>query len=286
MDRIDTRARSVSLIYNHFQGKGIDMEINKVTTVYFSPTGTGKKASNEIAKGTSYQHESIDLTPTNATKLSYKLESNDLVIFAVPVYGGRVPQTALDRLNNIQGINTPAVLVAMYGNRAYDDALLELHNTTTEKGFKTIAAAAFIGQHSYDTEENPIATGRPDTADLKKAHEFGEKISEKIKKNEELLEIGIPGNYPYRERSEKRLRSPETDESICILCGACERACPTGCIQVSDIVETQKDQCIDCTACVQVCPTSARHWGHEGILKAAKWLATEHSDRKEPEIFI
>ncbi|MHA2394974.1 MAG: 4Fe-4S dicluster domain-containing protein, partial [Promethearchaeota archaeon] len=98
--------------------------------------------------------------------------------------------------------------------------------------------------------------------------------------------IGIPGNYPYRERGEKRIRSPETDETTCILCGACERACPTGCIHVSDIVETQKDQCIDCTACVQVCPTSARHWKHEGILKASKWLATEHSDRKEPETFI
>jgi ferredoxin/flavodoxin len=262
------------------------LKINKVTTIYFSPTGTGKKTANEIAKGTSYEHSSIDLTPPDASNVSVKLDSYDLAIFTVPVYGGRVPVTALHRMMGIQGDNTPAVLIALYGNRAFEDALLELHNTIHENGFKTIAAGAFIGQHSFDSKETPIATGRPDAPDLKKAYQFGVEIAKKLNSLDELIEIQVPGNYPYRERGSRVPMSPETDESTCIHCGACARECPAGCIEVSDIVTTNKEHCISCTACVQVCPTSARHWEHEGILKASKWLSTEHGDRKEPEILL
>lgn len=259
------------------------MNINKVNLVYFSPTGTGKKTVFEIAKGTGLATATVDLTQSNAGQISIKLEKEDLTIFAVPVYGGRVPQLALDRLNNVKGDFTPAVLVALYGNRAYEDALLELHNTTKALGFKTIACAAFIGQHSFDSEDTPIASGRLDSEDLKKANEFGVKIIEKIKGIGELSEIKVPGNYPYREGGSGSPRSLETDETKCILCGLCASVCPTGCIEVSDKVETQKDACI---ACVQNCPTGARHWAHAGILGAAKWLSTEHGDRKEPETFI
>lgn len=262
------------------------MKLNKVKLVYFSPTGTGKKTVKEIAKGIGPDVEAIDLTPPDADQSSYTLGKDELAIFSVPVYGGRVPLTALDRLRVVKGDSTPAVLVAVYGNRAYEDALLELHNATKEQGFKTIAGAAFIGRHSFDTEETPIATGRPDSDDLKKAYEFGVKVSEKVKGMDVVSEIDVPGNIPHRERGSGGPRSPETDADTCILCGMCAKACPTGSVEVSGVVETQKDLCIACTACVQSCPTGARHWEHEGILKAAKWLSTEHGDRKEPETFL
>ena len=51
---------------------------------------------------------------------------DDLVLFGVPVYGGRIPSPAVQTLRRMQGSRTPAVLVAAYGNREYDDALLEL----------------------------------------------------------------------------------------------------------------------------------------------------------------
>lgn len=262
------------------------MNEHKVKLIYFSPTGTGKKTVNEIAKGIGYDTETIDLTPPDASLKSYKLEKDELAIIAVPVYGGRVPQTAIDRLNKIRGDTTAAVLITMYGNRAFEDALLELHNTIKELGFKTIAGAAFIGQHSFDSQETPIATGRPDSEDLKKAHEFGVKVLEIIKETEKTPALKIPGNYPYRERGSGDPRSPETDEAACTLCGTCASVCPTGSVDVTNVVETRKEQCIACTACVQNCPTGARHWEHEGILGAAKWLSTEHGDRKEPEIFL
>ena len=41
---------------------------------------------------------------------------------------------------------TPAVLVVVYGNRAYDDALLELSDIATGAGFVPLAAGAFVGE--------------------------------------------------------------------------------------------------------------------------------------------
>jgi ferredoxin len=262
------------------------LDLTKVRLVYFSPTGTGRKTIKEIAKGIGIDTKVIDVTLPDTDLELFKLGSEELAIFSVPVYGGRVPLTALERLEAVKGESTPAVLVAVYGNRAYEDALLELHNKTTELGFKTIAAAAFIGQHSFDTHETPIATGRPDSEDLKKAHRFGADVLNKIKRIGELQEINVPGNYPYRERGSRAPRSPETVPATCILCGMCARVCPVACVEVSNVVATEKDQCITCSACVQNCPTGARLWEHEGILKAARWLSEEHGARKEPDIFL
>ncbi len=44
----------------------------------------------------------------------------------------------------------------------------------------------------------------------------------------------------------------------CIMCGACEEECPTGCISSGDsqyIID--KDACIDCGSCAEVCPVEA-----------------------------
>jgi NAD-dependent dihydropyrimidine dehydrogenase PreA subunit/flavodoxin len=262
------------------------LEINKVTTIYFSPTGTGKKIVNEIATSLPYEQESIDLTLPEPKQKSYHIESNVLAIISVPVYGGRVPQTASNRLKNIHGNNTFSVIVVMYGNRAYEDALLELKNILSERSFKTIAGAAFIGQHSYSTVETPIAQGRPDSLDLKKAQELGLSVLKKVHSKQLPDELTIPGNYPYQERGKREPKSPETYESTCILCGACERACPTRCILVSNLVETQKEKCISCTACVQTCPTGSRQWTHEGVIRGAKWLSIHFGERKEPDVFL
>lgn len=107
-----------------------------------------------------------DLTP---------IEIRDaLTVIAVPVYGGRVAPVALQRLKRLRGINAPAILITVYGNRDYEDALLELRDTAVELGFMPLSAAAFIGEHSYSTPARPIAAGRPDASDLQKAECFGQ----------------------------------------------------------------------------------------------------------------
>lgn len=262
------------------------MNISKVKLVYYSPTNTSKRTVTAIMKGTGLDYDYIDLTSPDAESKSYEVAKDELAIIAAPVYSGRIPTVAVNRIKKIKGNDSPAVLVAVYGNRAFEDALLELKDITSELGFKAVAGAAFIGQHSFDTKDTPIATGRPDAEDIKKAKEFGAKVMEKLAGLDEIPELEVPGNSPYRQGGGGDPRSPETNPETCILCGMCARVCPTGCVEVTDSVATKKEDCTACSACVQNCPTGARHWSHEGILKAAKWLATEYGARREPEIFL
>lgn len=262
------------------------MQITRVKLIYYSPTGTSEKTVKAIQKGIDLPYDIIDLTPLASETKQYNLKPTDLAIIATPVYSGRVATTAARRIKKLKGENTPSVLIAVYGNRAFEDALVELQDLTEPNGFKPVAAAAFIGEHSFDAPDTPIATGRPDAEDIKKATKFGEKIKAKLAEIDEIPEVTIPGNHPYREGGKTGGRSPETNPETCILCGMCAQVCPTGCVTVSDIVETEIEECTACAACVKNCPTGARHWTHEGILKAAKWLATDYSARKEPEYFL
>jgi len=263
------------------------MEISKVKLIYYSPTGTSKKTLEGITKGLGVSIvEHIDLTPPIAASGSHVIPAGELPVFAIPVYGGRVPSVAAQRLKTVKGNGTPAVLVAVYGNRAFEDALIELRDISAEQGFTAVAGAAFIGEHSFSSDSTPIAPGRPDAEDLAKAKKFGELVRAKMEGLAEPVEVAIPGNRPYKERNPSSPRSPETTVESCNLCGVCVDVCPTKSITVSDKVETMKETCTTCSACVKICPTGARVWMNEGIQKAAVWLNKEYSKRKEPEFFL
>jgi nitroreductase/Pyruvate/2-oxoacid:ferredoxin oxidoreductase delta subunit len=54
----------------------------------------------------------------------------------------------------------------------------------------------------------------------------------------------------------------KADESLCINCSACIRACPGGLITKNDFpipIANGWDLCIDCGHCVAICPTAAMH---------------------------
>ena len=230
--------------------------------------------------------EHIDLTPPDAVGKTHIVPAGELAVFAVPVYGGRVPPVVAQRLKTVKGKSTPAVLVTVYGNRAIEDALIELKDITTEQGFKAIAGASFIGEHSFSNESTPIAPGRPDKEDLEKAKKFGEQVKTKMESMTMPVEVKVPGNKPYKERNPSSPRFPDTTAESCTLCGACAEVCPTGAVTVTDKVETMKEKCTACSACVKACPTGVRVWTNEGIKKAAVWLHTEYSKRREPEFFL
>jgi ferredoxin len=263
------------------------MKPSKVELIYYSPTGTSKKVLEGVARGLGIKGvEHIDLTPSEAATASHLVPAEELAVIAVPVYGGRVPIVAAQRLKTVKGNGTPAVIVTLYGNRAFEDALIELKDIAAEQGFKTVAGATFIGEHSFSTDATPIAVGRPDVEDLEKAKAFGEKVKAKIEFMEKSVEVNVPGNKPYRERNPAVPRSPETTVETCTLCGACAEVCPTKAVTVTDKVETAKEKCTACSSCIKACPTGARVWTNEGVKKAAVWLTTEYNKRREPEYFL
>jgi len=176
-----------------------------------------------------------------------------------------------------------------YGNREFEDALLELKNLAVELGFIPIAGGAFIGEHSFATKAVPIANGRPDGSDVQTAMDFGLKIKNKVKAIKSLdaqTDLAIPGRFPYESAGARSLAvSPVTREDLCTICGTCGAVCPTGAISVDDGVATEIGRCIRCCACIKNCPTGARVMDDATVKQMADWLNENCGMRKKPQLF-
>ncbi|HHU17456.1 MAG TPA: 4Fe-4S binding protein [Clostridiales bacterium] len=275
------------------------MMINKVWAVYFSATGTTEKIVTKIAKtvaqklGIEYGTRDFTLPVSRAENL--KFNANDLVIFGTPVYAGRVPNLMLKYLATIEGNDAIGVPVVLYGNRNYDDALIELRDILEKGKIHTIAAAAFIGEHSFSYT---LAKDRPDADDMKLAAEFAEKIADKVKSIEGTIPEkpvdvkGIPepyrGYYQPRDRTgnhiDIRKVKPLTNDD-CIDCLICAEVCPMGAISFENVREVV-GICIKCGACIKKCPVQAKYYADEGYLYHKQELEEEYTRRAEPEFFI
>jgi ferredoxin len=230
----------------------------------------------------------VDLT-LRRVGVKVAVAAEDLAVFGVPVYAGRVAATAVERMRLVKGQDTPAVLVAIYGNRAYEDALAELADLVSASGFVPVAAAAFIGEHSFSTEAVPLAAGRPDAHDLELAVAFGRDVRAILGAAAGVADVAplvVPGNRPYRKGVRETDSAPETLSDLCTLCGKCADACPVGAVTVLDSVETDGWACTLCCACTRACPTGARVLNDAGVLRTMQWLAREYSARKAPELFL
>lgn len=258
------------------------MTINETRLIYFSPTHTSKQVAEAIVHGTGIKNI-VSVNMTLQAVEETVIPSSALVIIVVPVYGGHVAPLAMERLESIRGLDTPAVLVVVYGNRAYEKALMELDAFSVPHGLKVIAGATFIGEHSYSTDKCPIADGRPDESDLMFAEEFGRRIGEKIQNaidSDVLYPVDVRAirrpSQPFFPlfrfiRKALKLRKsgipiPRTpwveDESLCTHCGICAANCPVNAIRKGDELHTETDKCIKCCACVKMCKTKARIYDH------------------------
>jgi ferredoxin/protein involved in ribonucleotide reduction len=258
--------------------------------IYYSPTGTTHKILNKIAQELDVKLiEEYNIT-SNKFEWNQEIKNNSLTIIGMPTYGGRLPLIAVERLKTLKANGAPVVVVVVYGNRAYEDSLLELKEIVSNCGFKIIAAAAFIGEHSFSTIDKPIAQGRPDNYDLMKCCDFSRMIHSKInnlKKAEEIIEIAIPGNYPYKQRSKLPVSiSPETDMAKCTNCGICLDICPSNAIRINQGVITNKEWCTWCCACVKNCPSEARFFDNPTINDIKDRLHSSCAARNEAEFFV
>ncbi|SMO45684.1 4Fe-4S binding domain-containing protein [Saccharicrinis carchari] len=268
----------------------METSLSKVNLIYFSATGNTKKIVKAIGRNLEWKRTvEHNLADEESDLFQHKIERDSLSIIGVPVYRGRVPLLVAEKLQKLQSDGSLAVPVVVYGNRHFDDALLELNDMVTGCGFKVMAAAAFIGEHSYSSEENPIAHQRPDKEDMEQCRSFAREIKIKIQESTSykmLHRSRLPGNYPFKEHPAIPLLSPETLVDDCILCGICGEVCPADAITVSAEVLTKKEECIWCCACVKRCPTQARVFKNEWIDNFVEMLTTHCQARKEPACFF
>lgn len=252
--------------------------------IVFSPTGGTKKAADIIIDGMGTDvTDVIDLTDRKADFTEKKFKEDDICVVAVPVFGGRIPQIAAQRLAQMEGNGAMAAAVAIYGNRAYEDALLETADILTEKGFRVIAAVAALAEHSIMRK---FAAGRPDEADAKVLRDYGAKIIEKLSKAETEIPLPhIPGSRPYKELKVASLM-PEMDPSKCIGCRLCARICPVGAISEDKVTETDGSLCIGCNRCIYYCPKKARTLDKEKLAALEEKVGAALAGRKESELFI
>lgn len=252
--------------------------MNTICLYYFSPTGGTKRAAEIFCKEISANVESNDL----GLRVSKTKETREeLTVIASPVFGGRIPELVTEKLKELDGSGKKAVTLAVYGSRAYEDALLELNRTAAEQGFQIEASAALIAQHSMAPE---VGQGRPDEKDQEEIRKFARKVLEKIEGKIENP-VKVPGNYPYKEA----MHMPVTPVTLpsCSQCGKCAAICPAGAISMEDkAVTTNTEKCMLCMACTAVCPENARILPPPLKEKMGQMMEKLKDVRKENEFFL
>ena len=267
------------------------MQIDALKLVYFSPTETSRTTAVAIARGVGASRiTEINLTLPQADDKDFPPVTDSLAIIAMPVYTGRLPEVAANRLRRVQGNGTPAVVLVLYGNRAYEDALIELRDVATEAGFVPVAGGAFLGEHSFANAQFPIAANRPDVEDASKAKAFGESVRAMLNAARSLDDFGplqVPGNVPYQDYRVPKNIAPVILDGQCTVCGLCALLCPTNAIAFDGKqMVTDASKCILCCACTKRCPTAGRVLNDERIEKVRGMLTSKFSERREPETFL
>ncbi|MBQ3405229.1 MAG: EFR1 family ferrodoxin [Oscillospiraceae bacterium] len=263
--------------------------------VYFSATGTTKKVveyvAQSVAESFGKSAQVIDFTLPQNREAPLVFEKNDVVFFGTPVIAGRVPNVLLPFLRTVQGGGATAVVIALYGNRNYDDALIEQRDLLENAGMKVVAGGAFIGEHSFSTV---LGAGRPDEKDMEIARGFADRIAGLLKHELPEEQLYISGSSPqtvyYQPRDRKgnpidiRKVKPKVSDK-CIKCGHCAEICPMGSIDPEDVTQ-YRGICIKCCACIKGCPRGARYYDDPGYLYHKTELEEMYTRRAEPELFF
>ena len=217
--------------------------------IIFSATNRTEKCAN-IFCSIFDDIRKIDLSYKNFKEVT--LSKEDFCLIAVPVYGGRVPSPAIERIKKIKANGAKAVLMVVYGNRSYDDALAELEATCIDTGFQIVSACTVPSQHSLMPQ---IAENRPDNADAERIKKFAYLSKEKAY-NGQTLSTKVPGDIPNGYPHSLPVHPKVTKN--CTKCGNCATRCPTGAIPLDNPTITNKNLCITCMRCVEICPRNAR----------------------------
>ncbi len=272
------------------------MKISQVKAVFYSATGNTKKVvlaiAEQVAERLGVPVEMYDFSnPGKRAEQQYKPE--DLVIFGTPVYAGRIPNKMLPIVQTLfKGNGALAVPVVTFGNRSFDNGLIELRNELENNGFHTIAGAAFAAQHAFSDK---LASGRPDVQDMEKLAAFAAGIADKAAAMTEIpVPIAVKGTEPVDKyytplgtdgKPAVFLKAKPKTKDTCINCKACVRACPMASIDKDD-PSLVSGVCIKCQACVKVCPKQAKYFDDPAFLSHVAMLEQTYARAAESEIFL
>ena len=245
---------------------------------HFSPTGGTRKVGDILASALGGAWEDRDLTaPVEPLSLSQE----DLVVLSIPTYGGRVPVGSLKGLAEVQGNGAKAVLVCVYGNRAWEDTLTEMQDAVEAQGLRCVAAIAAVAEHSLFRR---YAAGRPDADDAAELASFAGKIRAKL----DASDLSVPalegahgtykqfGGVPFKPQG----------SALCKTCGLCAAKCPAGAIDPANPCVTDEAKCISCMRCTIICPNGSRAMDAAVMDAAAEARAAILGGHKDNHLYL
>ena len=225
----------------------------KVRVLIFSPTGGTLNAGLLVAAELSKDVEVLEQTSLSSRTDTISFEKKQLAVLAAPSYAGKIP-FAQGLFENIQGKETPCIIVTSYGNRACENNFAQVHKLASDRGFVVIGAIAIVTPHTFGGR---AGHGRPDMTDRMKIKEFAVAVLKKLEGGT-YTAITVEGEADLGPKYVSNIEKVY-DAEKCVKCNACVNNCPVGAID-ADNLNINEELCIHCQRCSFVCGFNARDY--------------------------